>query len=145
MAAIFFVVPKIISKFGEEKSTILAYLPRVIGVLIAAFLISVFSGQMLLSFAILSICLMVVGFSIFITANSVLLFKAIPKGFEGTYLGVNSSMIGMGVFGGALTAGFVAITFDYAMTFVISSIVLLGSVVLFRFYLHHRLSGKTSH
>ena len=35
---------------------------------------------------------MVVGFSIFTTANSVLLFKSIPKGFEGTYLGVNSSI-----------------------------------------------------
>jgi len=145
MAVIFFVAPKVITKFGEEKSTILAYVPRILGVLIAAFLISVFSGHVLLSFAILSMCLMVVGFSIFTTANSVLFFKAIPKGFEGTYLGVNSSMVGMGVFWGALTAGFVATTFDYALTFVTSSVVLLGSVILFRFYLHHRLSEKTIH
>lgn len=145
MAAIFFVAPKIISRLGEEKSTMIAYLPRILGVLIAAFLISIFSGQMLLSFAILSMCLMVVGFSIFTTANSVLLFKSIPKGFEGTYLGVNSSMVGMGVFGGALTAGFVATTFDYTMTFITSSVILLGSVALFRFYLRHRLSEKTIH
>lgn len=145
MAVIFFIAPKIISKFGEEKSTILSYLPRILGVLIAAFLISVFSGHLLLSFAILSMCLMVVGFSIFTTANSVLFFKAIPKGFEGTYLGVNSSMIGVGVFGGALTAGFVATTFGYTLTFVTSSVVLVGSVALFRFYLQHRLSEKTIH
>jgi predicted MFS family arabinose efflux permease len=60
-------------------------------------------------------------------------------------LGVNSSMIGFGVFGGALTAGFVAITINYTMTFVTSSIVLLGSAALFRFYLNHRLSEKTIH
>jgi MFS family permease len=143
MAGIFFVAPKIISKFGEEKSTMFAYLPRILGVLVAAFLITIFSGFVLLSFAILSMCLMVVGFSIFTTANSVLLFKTIPKGFEGTYLGVNSSMVGMGVFGGALTAGFVAMNFNYVLTFLVSSVILFGSVALFRFYLHHRLSEKT--
>jgi MFS family permease len=143
MAAIFFVAPKIIARLGEEKATIIAYLPRILGVLIAAFLISIFSGYTLLGFAILSMCLMVVGFSIFTTANSVLFFKAIPKGFEGTYLGVNSSMVGMGVFGGALTAGFVTISSGYTAAFVASSIILVSSVVLFRFYLQHRLSEKT--
>ena len=144
MAAIFFVAPKLISKAGEEKSTFLSYLPRILGVLIAAFLITIFSGYVLLSFAILSMCLMVVGFSIFTTANSVILFKAIPKGFEGTYLGVNSSMVGLGVFGGALTTGFVAVTFNYTVTFAIASIVLFASLILFRFYLHHRVSEKNT-
>jgi MFS family permease len=143
MVAIFFVAPKIIARLGEEKSTIIAYAPRIFGVLIAAFLISLFSGNVLLSFAMLSMCMMVVGFSIFTTANSVLFFKAIPKGFEGTYLGVNSSMVGMGVFGGALTAGFVTTSLNYMATFVTSSVILVASVVLFRFYLHHRLSEKT--
>ena len=145
MTAIFFVAPKIISRLGEERSTILAYLPRILGVLVAAFLVSIFSGYVLIAFAVLSMCLMVVGFSIFTTANSVLLFKAIPKGFEGTYLGVNSSMVGMGVFGGALTAGFVATSFNYTATFAAASIILLGSVVLFRSYLQHRLSEKSIH
>ena len=117
---------------------------RSLGVLIAAFLITIFSGYVLLSFAILSMCLMVVGFSIFTTANSVILFKAIPKGFEGTYLGVNSSMVGLGVFGGALTTGFVAVTFNYTVTFTIASIVLFASLILFRFYLHHRVSEKNT-
>ncbi|MGQ0605529.1 MAG: MFS transporter [Candidatus Nitrosotenuis sp.] len=140
MAGIFFVAPRLISRVGEEKSTMIAYLPRILGVLIAGFLISIFSGFMLLAFAVLSMCLMVVGFSIFTTANSVLLFKTIPKGFEGTYLGVNSSMVGMGVFGGALTAGFITVSLSYAATFVTSSMILVGSIVLFRFYLHNRLS-----
>jgi len=142
MAAIFFVAPKLISRVGEEKSTMVAYVPRILGVLIAGFLISIFSGYALLAFAILSMCLMVVGFSIFTTANSVLLFKTIPKGFEGTYLGVNSSMVGMGVFAGALTAGVITIHWNYMATFVTSSVILVGSIVLFRFYLHHRLSEK---
>ncbi len=140
MTGIFFVAPKIITKFGEEKSTTFAYLPRILGVLVAAFLISIFVGHVLLAFAVLSMSLMVIGFSIFTTANSVLLFKTIPKGFEGTYLGVNSSMVGFGVFGGALTAGFVATTLNYTATFATSAVILVGSVVLFKFYLHHRLS-----
>lgn len=142
MAAIFFVAPKMISRVGEEKSTMIAYIPRILGVLIAGFLISLFSGYALLAFAILSMCLMVVGFSIFTTANSVLLFKTIPKGFEGTYLGVNSSMVGMGVFAGALTAGAITVHWNYMATFVTSSIILVGSIALFRFYSHHRLSEK---
>ena len=140
MTGIFFVAPKIIAKLGEEKSTIFAYVPRILGVLVAAFLISLFAGYVLLAFAVLSMCLMVVGFSIFTTANSVLLFKTIPKGFEGTYLGVNSSMVGFGVFGGALTAGLVTTTLNYTVTFATSAAILVGSVVLFRFYLRHRLS-----
>lgn len=142
MAAIFFVAPKLISRVGEEKSTMVAYIPRILGVLIAGFLISLFSGYVLLAFAMLSMCLMVVGFSIFTTANSVLLFKTIPKGFEGTYLGVNSSMVGMGVFAGALTAGVITVHWNYMATFVASSVILVGSIVLFRFYSHHRLSEK---
>jgi MFS family permease len=142
MAGIFFVAPKLISRVGEEKSTMLSYIPRILGVLIAGFLISLFSGYALLAFAILSMCLMVVGFSIFTTANSVLLFKTIPKGFEGTYLGVNSSMVGMGVFAGALTAGVITVHWNYMATFITSSIILVASIVLFRFYSHHRLSEK---
>jgi predicted MFS family arabinose efflux permease len=85
---------------------------------------------------------MVVGFSIYNTANSVLLFKSIPKGFEGTYLGVNSSMVGFGVFGGALTAGLVTRVFDYQATFLASSIIVFSSLILFRFYLRHKLSER---
>jgi MFS family permease len=144
MTGIFFVAPKLISRVGEEKSTMLSYIPRILGVLIAGFLISLFSGYALLAFAILSMCLMVIGFSIFTTANSVLLFKTIPKGFEGTYLGVNSSMVGMGVFAGALTAGVITVHWNYTATFVASSVILVASIVLFRFYSHRRLSEKTT-
>lgn len=142
MTAFFFLAPKIIARLGEEKSTVVAYLPRIAGVAIAGFVVTLFIGPSLLASAIASMCLMVVGFSIYSTSNSVLLFKAIPKGFEGTYLGVNSSMVGMGVFGGALTAGFVTRMFNYPTTFLISALVLFGSVVLFRMYLYHKLSGR---
>jgi MFS family permease len=142
MAGFFFLVPKIIARIGEEQSTMMAYVPRIAGVIIAGFVVTLFIGSGLLAAAIASMCLMVVGFSIYSTSNSVSLFKAIPKGFEGTYLGVNSSMVGMGVFGGALTAGFVTRFFNYPATFLISSLILFGSVILFRLYLYHKLSGK---
>jgi MFS family permease len=145
MIGIFFAAPKIISKIGEERATMMAYIPRILGVLIAGFLITVFAGTISLLFAIVSMCMMVVGFSIFNTANSILLFKTIPKGFEGTYLGVNSSMVGIGVFGGALTAGFIAKTFGYNVTFLASGIILFGSLVLFRLYLRHKLSERSIH
>lgn len=145
MVGFFFVAPKIISKLGEEQATMLAYVPRICGVLIAGFLITVFVGTQSLLFAILSMCLMVVGFSVYSTANSVLFFKTIPKGFEGRYLGVNSSMVGMGVFFGALTAGFITTSFAYQITFLVSSVILFGSLTLFRFYVHHRLSSNMLH
>lgn len=143
MVGFFFAAPKIIAKMGEEHATMIAYIPRLCGILIAGFLITLFVGTISLLFAVLSMCLMVVGFSIYSTANSVLLFKAIPKGFEGTYLGVNSSMVGFGVFGGALTAGFITKVFDYQATFLTSSFILFASLVLFRFYLRHKLSDRT--
>lgn len=142
MVGIFFAAPKIIAKLGEEHSTMLAYIPRICGVLIAGFLISAFVGMNSLLFTVVSMCLMVIGFSVYSTANSVLLFKTIPKGFEGRYLGVNSSMVGMGVFGGALTAGFITEIFEYTATFFVSALILFGSLVLFRLYLRHRLSGR---
>lgn len=142
MAGFFFLAPKIIAKIGEEQSTMMAYAPRIAGIAIAGFVVTLFIGSGLLIAAIASMCLMVIGFSIYSTSNSVLLFKTIPKGFEGTYLGVNSSMVGMGVFGGALTAGFVTRIFNYQATFLVASIILFGSVILFRLYLYHRLSGR---
>jgi MFS family permease len=139
MVGFFFAAPRIIAKMGEEHAAMIAYIPRLCGILVAGFLITMFVGMYSLLFAIVSMCLMVVGFSIYNTANSVLLFKTIPKGFEGRYLGVNSSMVGFGVFGGALTAGFITKIFDYHVTYLGSALILLASLVLFRFYLRHRL------
>jgi MFS family permease len=143
MVGIFFIAPRIIGRIGEEHSAIIAYVPRIAGVLVAAFMVNLFVAPSVLVFAIVSMCLMVVGFSIYSTANSVLLFKSIPKGFEGTYLGVNSSMIGMGVFGGALSAGLVTKSFDYFATFIVAALVMAASIFMFRMFLRHRLSGKT--
>lgn len=142
MVVFFYVAPKIISIMGEERATMLAYVPRICGVLIAGFVITLFAGIYSLIFAVISLCLMVAGFSVFSTANSVLFFRTIPKGFEGRYLGVNSSMVGLGVFGGALAAGIVTKSSGYMMTFLTSSLILVGSVILFRFYLRHKLSGN---
>jgi MFS family permease len=145
MIGIFFAAPKIISKTGEERATILAYVPRILGMLVAGFLVAIFSGMSTIIFAAASMILMVVGFSLYSTASSVILFKSIPKGFEGTYLGVNSSMVGLGVFVGALTAGFVTRVYDYQATFLGAAVILVLSLVLFWFYLRHKLSEKTIH
>jgi predicted MFS family arabinose efflux permease len=51
-------------------------------------------------------------------------------------------MVGMGVFAGALTAGVITVNWNYMVTFITSSVILVGSIVLFRFYLRHRLSEK---
>ncbi len=144
MAGIFLAVPKIITKVGEERSAVIAYAPRICGILIAGFLVSAFVGMYSMLFIIISMCLMVVGFSVYSTANAVLLFKTIPKGFEGRYLGVNSSMVGIGVFGGALSAGFVTESSGYTATFLTAALILFGSLALFRMYLNHRLSDRAS-
>jgi predicted MFS family arabinose efflux permease len=142
MIAIFFVVPRLISKTGEERATMIAYAPRIIAVLIAGLLIPLMLGIGTFVVAIISACLMVVAFSIFSISSSVILFKSIPQGFEGKYLGVNSSITGIGVFGGALATGQLTHLFGYTASFLASSVILAASFVLFRLYLRYRLSHR---
>jgi predicted MFS family arabinose efflux permease len=85
---------------------------------------------------------MVSAFSIFSVSNSIIIFKAIPKGFEGTYLGVNSFMTGIGIFLGALTAGYVSNAIGYSVAFAIAVCIILSSLVMFRIYLKYRLSHR---
>jgi predicted MFS family arabinose efflux permease len=143
LLVIFFFVPRLISKITEERATQIAYLPRILGIIIAALLIPSMMGISSLLTAIISTSLMVSAFSIFSVSNSIILFKAIPKGFEGRYLGVNSFMVGVGIFLGALTAGFVSNALSYSTAFIIAISILLFSLVMFRIYLKHRLSHRT--
>jgi predicted MFS family arabinose efflux permease len=128
---------------GEERATMISYAPRIIAVLIAGLLVPLMFGIGTFVVAIISACLMVVAFSIFSTSSSVIFFKSIPQGFEGKYLGVNSSITGMGVFGGALATGQLTHLFGYGVSFLASSIILAVSFVLFRMYLRYRLSHKS--
>ena len=139
---IFFFVPRLISLLTEERATQISYLPRVLGIIIAASLIPTMTGTNSLLMAMISSCLMVSAFSIFSVSNSIILFKSIPKGFEGTYLGVNSFMTGVGIFLGALTAGYVANAISYSAAFVIAVSIILSSLVMFTIYLKHRLSHR---
>lgn len=143
MIAIFFVVPRLISKVGEERATMIAYAPRIIAVLIAGLLVPLMFGIGTFVVAIISACLMVVAFSIFSTSSSVIFFKSIPQGFEGKYLGVNSSITGIGVFGGALVTGQLTQLFGYGVSFLASSGILAASLVLFRLYLRYKLSHRS--
>jgi MFS family permease len=142
LLVIFFFVPRLISKVTEERATQIAYLPRVLGIIIAASLIPSMIGINSILIAIVSTSLMVSAFSIFSVSNSIILFKAIPKGFEGRYLGVNSFMVGVGIFLGALTAGYVSNAISYSATFIIAISILLTSLGMFRIYLKHRLSHR---
>lgn len=141
MILIFFVAPKLISKIGEERATSIAYGPRVLAVLIAGLVIPTVSGGIIFATSIISVCLMVIAFSIFSTSNSVILFKSIPQGFEGKYLGVNSSVTGIGVFIGALLTGQLTNQFGYSISFIVSASILAMGLVLFRIYLRYRLSS----
>lgn len=143
MIAIFFVAPKLISKLGEERATLISYAPRIFAVLIAGLVIPVIVGTSIFVVSIISVCLMVVAFSIFSTASSVIFFKSIPQGFEGKYLGVNSSVTGIGVFAGAVVTGQLTNLFGYTNLFLIAAIVLVMSFILFRIYLRYRLSHNT--
>lgn len=143
MLAVFFIAPKIISKMGEERSTLVAFVPRVLAVAIPGVAISIMMGSFSAILAIISSCLLVVGFSIFNTASSVIFFKSIPQGFEGKYLGVNSAVTGIGVFAGALVTGEFTKAFGYSVLFFSSATVLVISLVLFVAYFRHRLSHKT--
>jgi MFS family permease len=143
MIAIFFVAPKLIARLGEERATLIAYAPRIIAVLIAGLVIPVILGTGIFVVSIISVCLMVVAFSIFSTASSVIFFKSIPQGFEGKYLGVNSSVTGIGVFAGAIVTGHLTNLFGYTILFLIAAVILALSFILFRVYLRYRLSHNT--
>jgi MFS family permease len=142
MLLVFFVAPKIISKIGEEHATMIAFVPRVLAVVIPGVSIPLMIGSFGSLIAIISSCLMVIGFSIFSTSSSVIFFKSIPQGFEGKYLGVNSAVTGIGVFTGSIVTGELTKSFGYEALFLSASAVLVCSFVLFQLYFHYRLSNK---
>jgi MFS family permease len=142
MLLVFFIAPKILSKLGEERSTILAYIPRILAVMIPAISIPLMSGTLGFPLAITSSCLMVIAFSIFSTSSSIIFFKSIPQGFEGKYLGVNSAVTGIGVFAGSLVTGELTKSLGYAAMFFSASVVLVVSVILFQIYFRYKLSHK---
>lgn len=142
MMIIFFVAPKLISRLGEERAILFAYAPRILAVVIAGLIIPLMLGNSVFVISIISVCLMVAAFSIFSIASSVIFFKSIPQGFEGKYLGVNSSITGIGVFSGAVVTGQLTNLFGYTYLFFTSAIVLALSFIFFRVYLRYRLSQK---
>jgi MFS family permease len=142
MLLVFFIAPKIISKLGEERSTILAYIPRILAVILPAISLLFMVGTLGFPVTIASACLMVIAFSIFSTSSSVIFFKSIPQGFEGKYLGVNSAVTGVGIFAGSLVTGELTKSLGYATMFIAASVVLVISLVLFQAYFRYRLSHK---
>jgi MFS family permease len=142
MLLVFFVAPKIISKIGEERATVIAFVPRVLAVIIPGVSVPLMMGSTGPVIAVISSCLMVIGFSIFSTSSSVIFFKSIPQGFEGKYLGVNSAVTGIGVFVGSIVTGELTKSFGYTVLFLTASAVLVFSLVLFQAYFRYRLSNK---
>jgi MFS family permease len=140
MLSVFFIAPKIISRFGEERSTILAHIPRIVAVMIPVVSLFFMAGTLGFPVTMTSACLMVIAFSIFSTSSSVIFFKSIPQGFEGKYLGVNSTVTGMGVFAGSLVTGELTKFLGYATMFLSASAVLVVSLVLYKICFRYRLS-----
>lgn len=143
MLLVFFIAPKIISRFGEERSTILAHIPRIVAVMIPGLSVFFMIGTLGFPVTITSACLMVIAFSIFSTSSSVIFFKSIPQGFEGKYLGVNSAITGIGVFAGSLVTGELTKFSGYATMFFSASAILVASLVLYQAYFRYRLSHRT--
>gem|GEM_PF-506500 len=143
MLLIFFVAPRIISKIGEERSTAVAFAPRILAVVIPALAIPMMVGSVGATLAMISSCLLVVGFSIFSTSSSIIFFKSIPQGFEGKYLGVNSAVTGTSVFAGSLITGEFTKAFGYSVLFLSAAAILAVSLALFVAYFRYRLSHKT--
>lgn len=142
MMVFFFLTPRIVSKIGESKSVLIAYGPRIAGIAMTGVLVPLSFGDNAFVAAVAASSLMVVGFSIFSTSNSVIFFKAIPKGFEGRFLGVNSFMVGIGIFMASIISGFVSSSLGYMVSFVMASILLLVSIVMFSIYIKHKVSSK---
>lgn len=142
MLLVFFIAPKVIAKFGEERSTIFSFIPRILAVTIPTIPLLFMTGMIGFPTTLTSSCLMVIGFSIFSTSSSVIFFKSIPQGFEGKYLGVNSAITGIGVFVGSIVTGELAKIFGYAIMFLSASVILGISLVLFQVYFRYRLSHK---
>ena len=142
MLLVFFIAPKIISKFGEERSIIIAYIPRILAVTIPVISLLFMTQVSGFPMTITSACLMVIGFSIFSTSSSVIFFKSIPQGFEGKYLGVNSAVTGLGIFVGSLVTGELTKSMGYVTMFLSASVILVASLVLFQVYFRYKLSHK---
>lgn len=139
---VFFIAPKIISRFGEERSTILAHIPRILAVAIPGISVLLMVETLGFPVTITSACLMVIAFSIFSTSSSVIFFKSIPQGFEGKYLGVNSAVTGIGVFAGSLVTGELTKVSGYASMFFFASSMLVVSLALYQTYFRYRLSHR---
>ncbi|HJU13516.1 MAG TPA: MFS transporter [Candidatus Nitrosotalea sp.] len=144
MLLIFFAAPRIISRMGEERATALAFLPRILAVVIPAVTIPIMIGSTGAMLAVVSSCLLVIGFSIFSTSSSVIFFKSIPQGFEGKYLGVNSAVTGTSVFAGALITGEFTKAFGYSALFLSAAAILGLSLALFGAYFRYRLTNKSA-
>ncbi|SMH72109.1 MFS transporter [Candidatus Nitrosotalea okcheonensis] len=142
MLLVFFIAPKIISKLGEERSTILAHIPRILAVMIPAVSLFFMVGTLGFPITMTSACMMVIAFSIYSTSSSVIFFKSIPQGFEGKYLGVNSAITGIGVFVGSFVTGELTKFLGYATMFLSASAVLVVSLVLYKIYFRYRLSNN---
>ena len=145
MMIFFFLTPRLVSWIGESRSVMISYGPRIAGILLCGALVPILIGEYSFFAAVVASCIMVVGFSIYSTSNSVIFFKAIPKGFEGRFLGVNSFMVGIGIFSASLISGFVSSFFGYTISFVMASILLVVSIGMFSIYMKNRVSSKMIH
>lgn len=145
MMAFFFLTPRLVSWIGESRSVMISYGPRIAGIVLSGTLVPILMGDYSFLAAVAASCIMVIGFSIFSTSNSVIFFKAIPKGFEGRFLGVNSFMVGIGIFSASLISGFVSSSFGYTVSFVMAATLLVVSVVVFSVYMRNIVSSKITH
>lgn len=110
---------KIIAMGGEQAMAKLAYIPRILGIVLAIAAAVLVAGNptSILMITLFAFVTIEISFSIWSTTTTSSLLQTIPGGKEGSILGLNSAIIGAGLLIGSIAAGEVAATLGYGATF----------------------------
>lgn len=128
---------------GEQRAAKWSYVPRFSGILLTAMVALLLtagsttansygknSSTLLLIVTVVAFVAIDVPFSIWNTTTTSFLMRTIPSGKEGRVLGVNNSIVGAGLLIGSITSAETIEVFGYGITFVISAIVFVSSLIL---------------
>jgi MFS family permease len=120
---------------GEQRAAKWSYLPRLLGILLVAItaLLLASNSAVVLIITLVAFVAIDIAFGIWSTTTTSFLMKTIPNGKEGHVLGINNGVIGAGALVGSLASAGTIGLFGYGMTFIISAIVFVFSLLLVRF------------
>ncbi len=131
------------TRFGESRVALASLWLRTFGFLaVTAIALLTLAGSRLLVGSVLSIAALGTAYAFYNTSSSVLLFRSLAAGKQGELLGVYSALIGIASFGGAIASGYLSFRFGYAVTFLATTIFVIGCALTLRSALEaHSQSG----